>query len=629
MTANELRKKFLDFMEKKGHKIIPSSSLVPENDPTTLFTGSGMQPMIPYLLGEKHPLGKKIADSQKSFRTVDIEEVGDNRHTTFFEMLGNWSFGDYFKREQIEWIFEFLTKEIGLDPKRIYVSVFRGKEDIGILRDSEAVDIWKEQFKKVNIDASDVDFSEEKGMNGGRIFYYDESKNWWSRSGKTNEMPIGEPGGPDSEMFWDFGEQHKFHENSEWKNKPCHINCDCGRFLEIGNNVFMEYVKTENGFEMLKQKNVDYGGGLERQIAAVANDPDMFSTEIFSEAINKIELLSGKKYEEDKEAFRIIVDHIRAATFLIGDGVYPSNKDRGYFVRRLIRRAIRFSHKLGIKSNFCREISEIFIHDYKNAYLDLERGADKIKSEFEEEENKFRETLIEGLNEFNKYYIGLSDAIDHGRVNKNSHIIPGFISFRLYSTYGFPLELQKEIAEEKGLEINVNEFNEELKKHQELSRTASAGMFKGGLADTKEKTTELHTVAHLMVAGLRKVLGEHVHQRGANINGERVRFDFSHSEKMTDEQKKAVEDYVNEAIEKKVPVELQEMSPEEAKVSGAEGEFSHKYGNVVKVYTIEGYSKEICGGPHVKNTGEISGKFRITKEESGGSGIRRIKAALE
>ena len=643
MNAAELRTKYLEFFKSKGHVVIPSASLIPENDSTTLFTGSGMQPMIPYLLGEKHPLGIRLADSQKSFRTADIEEVGDNRHTTFFEMLGNWSLGDYFKKEQITWMFEFLTQEIGLDPKRIYVTVFRGKEDIGIPRDSEAVEIWKEQFTCIGIESKDIDFSERDGMQGGRIFYYDETKNWWSRSGVPDAMPIGEPGGPDSEMFWDFGEHLKIHENSFWKNKPCHVNCDCGRFMEIGNNVFMEYIKTEKGFEFLEQKNVDYGGGLERQIAAALDTPDIFKTDLFSNAISAVEKLSGKKYEENKEAFRVIVDHLRAATFLISDGALPGNKDQGYFTRRLIRRAVRYAHKLGVKENYCGLIADVYIEYFREAYPDLNNKKEKIIEELKKEEDKFRKTLENGLKEFEKYISNpegnfiarrVGDEIQQANLYPNDDTAS--MMFNLYQTYGFPIEMVFEELEKEGVDIDndkkvkiEDKFSDLLKKHQDLSRTASAGMFKGGLADNKEETTQLHTAAHLMLAGLRKVLGEHVHQKGSNINGERLRFDFSHPQKMTDEEKKAVEDFVNEAINAKVLVKMKEMSLDEARVQGAEGAFENKYGDVVKVYEIEGFSNEICGGPHVNNTGDIKGIFRIVKEESSSAGVRRIKATIE
>ncbi|MDO9230939.1 MAG: alanine--tRNA ligase-related protein [bacterium] len=654
MTANELRTKYLEFFKQRGHQIVPSGSLIPENDPTTLFTGSGMQPMIPYLMGEKHPLGGRIADSQKSFRSGDIEEVGDNRHTTFFEMLGNWSLGDYFKKEQIGWMFEFLTKEIGLDPEKIYVTVFRGDESLKIPRDDESVVYWQELFKSINIEALAVDNAEIGGMQNGRIFYYPVEKNWWSRAGVPNNMPLGEPGGPDSEMFWDFGAELKIHENSQWRNQQCHVNCDCGRFLEIGNNVFMQYIKTQTGFELLKQQNVDFGGGLERILAATNGNPDIFLTDIFAKAKAEIEKLSGKKYEDNREAFRVILDHLRAATFLIADGAYPSNKDQGYFVRRLIRRAVRFAHKLGIEKNFCSDIAKIYIQYYQGAYPDLLEKSEKILEELEKEEDKFRRTFAKGEKIQDKetqqlYYdlilkekalhAGLSDEevinlLKDKGIPTSAINLSAEIAFNLETTHGYFHDLffdnlKEEIPGANKKINNINKkFEEKLEKHQELSRTASAGKFKGGLADHSEKITALHTATHLMLAGLRKVLGENVHQKGSNITEERIRFDFSHSDKMTDEQKKAVEDYVNEAINSKTDVVMEEMTLSEAREKGAEGAFENKYGERVKVYSIFGFSNEICGGPHVRNTGDIEGVFKITKEESSSTGVRRIKAII-
>ena len=618
MTAKELRQKYLDFFKSRGHAIVPSASLVPENDPTTLFSGSGMQPMVPYLLGEKHPLGARIVDSQKCFRAQDMDEVGDNRHTTFFEMLGNWSFGDYFKKEQVEWMFEFLTEEIGLDPKRIYVSVFRGDEKLGIPRDAEAVNYWKERFAKVDIEAQDIDFAERDGMRGGRIFYYDKKKNWWARVLDPGQMPVGEPGGPDSEMFWDFGAELKIHENSAYKDQPCHINCDCGRFLEIGNNVFMQYVKTEKGFEPLPKGNIDFGGGLERMIAAKNDNPDIFASDLFRPLIDKIEELSGKKYAGQEYGFRVIADHLKAATFILSDkaGLAPSNVGAGYVLRRLIRRAVRYGKQLGIDGGFTFKVAEEAIKIYQDTYAELEKNKSKILAELEKEENKFRETLTSGLKEFEKL-----------------SIITGKDAFNLYQTYGFPVEMTEELAKEKGINISKAEFAEELKKHQELSRTASAGMFKGGLADAGEKTTQLHTAAHLMLAALRQVLGTEVIQRGSNITRERLRFDFAHNAKMTSEQIKSVENLVNEQIRKKLPVACAEMTLEEAKKQNAMGVFESKYGERVKVYSITDKngglsSVEICGGPHVQNTGEL-GIFKIRKEESSSASVRRIKAVLE
>jgi alanyl-tRNA synthetase len=582
LTAKELRQKYLDFFEKNGHAIIPSAPLVPENDPTTLFINSGMHPLVPYLMGEKHPLGKRLVDAQKCIRTGDIDEVGDATHHTFFEMLGNWSLGDYFKKDALAWSWEFLTSEewLGLDKKRLACSVFEGDGDAAF--DDEAHNIW------LSI-----------GMPEKKIARLPKKNNWWGPAGVTG------PCGPDSEMFYWVGDPDSMPES---------FNDDNDLWVEIWNDVFMEFNKNEKGeFEKLIAQNVDTGMGLERVLAALNGFSDNYRTELFWPIIEKIEELSGKKYtesEEIKRAMRIISDHIKASVFIIADGILPSNTERGYILRRLIRRAIRQGHILNMGNNFTVEIAKIVQNIYSEIYPEILR--DKVFDELQKEEERFGKTLEAGLKEFEKYE----------RLN-------GKIAFDLYQTYGFPIELTKELAKEKNLIINEDEFNAELVKHQNLSRTASAGMFKGGLADTKEKTTELHTVAHLMLAGLRKILGENVHQKGSNINGERIRFDFSHSEKMTDDQKKAVEDFVNFAIASKTEVVLEEMTPDEAMNAGAEGEFGHKYGNRVKVYSIGNYSKEICGGPHIKNTSEIKGKFRIQKEESSSSGVRRIKAVVE
>jgi len=627
MTAKELRQKYLDFFKSKEHTIIPSASLIPENDSTTLFTSSGMQPLVSYLLGEKHPGGKRLVDIQKSFRSEDIEEVGDSRHDTFFEMIGNWSLGDYFKEEQLNWIYSFLIDELKIDPNRLYATVFCGDDSIGIGRDTESVEILKKIFAKYDIEAKDIDSAEKNGMQGGRIFYYDAKKNWWSRSGLPADMPIGEPGGPDSEIFYDLGADLHKHENSVFKDQPCHLNCDCGRFIEIGNNVFMEFRKTADGFEKLQQKNVDFGGGLERIAMALQGTDNVFETDLFLHIINKIEFLTGKKYRENKVAFEIIADHIKAATFIMGDdkGIAPSNTDQGYIVRRLIRRAIRYGNHLGIKDDtwylakdesWTKEVAKIIIHDYKDEYPELDRNANFIIENLKEEEAKFRKTLERGLREFEKI---------KGNIN-------GKTAFDLYQSYGFPIEMTEEIVKSKNMKVDVDGFKTELEKHQELSRTASAGKFKGGLADAGEETVKLHTAAHLLLTALRKVLGDHVTQKGSNITAERLRFDFAQPEKMTAEQIAEVEKLVNEAIEKKLPVKFEEMSLDEARKYGAMGVFESKYGERVKVYIIgEGddiFSKEICGGPHVENTG-ILGKFRIVKEESSGAGVRRIKAVLE
>jgi len=617
MDSNIIRQKFLDFFKERGHQIVPSFSLIPENDPTTLFIGSGMQPIVPYLLGQKHPAGKKIVNAQKCFRDVDIDQVGNNRHLTFFEMMGNWSLGDYFKKEQLNWFFEFLTKELELDPRRLYVTVFRGNQTIGINKDLESVEIWKEVFKGVGMEAKDVDLAEKDGMADGRIFYYDETKNWWSRSGLPADMPEGEPGGPDSEVFYDLGADLKLHEKSSFKDNPCHVNCDCGRFVEIGNSVFMEYLKTDKGFEELPQKNVDFGGGLERLTMVTQGKQNFYQTDLFSNIINKIQELSSN--ESDK-AKRIIAEHLRAATFIMGDdkGIEPSNVDQGYVVRRLIRRAIRYGRQLGIRKDlWTKEIAQIVINDYKKAYPELERNADFVTEQFDKEEAKFIKTLEKGLRQFNK-------------LGKGG--ITGAEAFNLYQTYGFPIEMTKELAEEKGVKVDEQEFKREFGKHQELSKSATVGKFKSGLADTSEQTVKLHTAAHLLLAVLRKVLGEGVIQKGSNITSERLRFDFSHGEKLTDEQKEQVEQLVNQAIKDDLSVVCEEMSLDQAKKQGIMGIFESKYGERIKVYAIgpkdKAFSQEICAGPHVERTGQL-GKFKIIKEQSSSSGIRRIKAILE
>jgi alanyl-tRNA synthetase len=642
MTAQELRQKFLDFFKSKDHAVLPSASLIPENDPTSLFVGSGMQPLIPYLLGEKHPQGNRLVNSQKSFRSEDIEEVGDSYHTTFFEMLGNWSLGSYFKKEQLFWMWEFLIQELKLDPNKIYVTVYRGNKEIGIGRDKESVEIWKKLFEKEGIKAKDVNFAEKNGMENGRIFYYGDKKNWWSRSGIPANMPIGEPGGPDSEMFYDLGADLKRHENSKFKDMPCHVNCDCGRFIEIGNNVFMEFVKTEKGFEPLPQKNVDFGGGLERMAMVSEGKNNVFEMDLFINILRKIEELSDSKgYKKNKEAFEIIADHIKAATFIMADdkGIVPSNLDQGYMVRRLIRRAVRYGRQLEVKQElWTKEVARVVVDDYREVYPELEKNKEFILNNLDEEETKFKKTLERGLKKLSRFIDeegkNYFEKHEHNTwlVRKYKYNDLSKILFDLYQTDGFPIELTFEELENEKVSFDkkvlLKLFKNELKKHQELSRTTSAGKFKSGLADTSEETKKLHTAAHLLLAALRKVLGDHVVQKGSNITAERLRFDFSHSEKMTDEQKEEVEKLVNQVIKKDLPVKCEEMGLEKAKKQGAMGVFESKYGDKVKVYTIEGFSKEICAGPHAERTGQL-GHFKIIKEESSSAGIRRIKAVLK
>lgn len=630
MTSAEIRQKYLDFFKKQGHTIIPSASLVPENDPTTLFTGSGMQPMVPYLLGQTHPLGTRIVDSQLAFRTGDIEEVGDNRHTTFFEMLGNWSFGDYFKEEQLTWIFQFLIDEIKLNPERLYVTAFGGDETFGLSRDDDAVDIWKKLFKKKGIDAKAVDLGTEErgsqlGMQDGRIFFYG-AKNWWSRAGTPDKMPIGEPGGPDSEMFYEFDDV----EHHPTFGPYCHPNCDCGRFIEIGNSVFMQFVKVgEKEFELLPKKNIDFGGGFERITMAAQDTSDIFQIDLFKGIIERLEEISGKTYANPQyaPAFRVIADHLRASIFLIGDGVNPGNTDQSYFVRRLLRRAIRFWDKLEIKDAGLWAMTDQVLEPYKDAYPDTVARIEVIKKEIAQEEEKFRRTLKEGLKQFEKR-IGYLRALVPAA---SSVQLSGEDAFNLLQSYGFPLELTLELAKEQGITVDVDAFNEELKKHQDLSRAGSEKKFKGGLGDTSEMSLKYHTATHLLNAALKKVLGNHISQKGSNITPERLRFDFSHPEKMTDEQKKQVEDMVNEWITQDLPMAFTEMPKEEAEKVATHA-FNEKYGDMVKVYSIgtEGnyISREFCGGPHVENTG-VLGHFKISKEEAVSAGVRRIKAVLE
>lgn len=593
MTHLDIRRKYIEFFKKRGHREIPSSSLVPENDPSSLFTSSGMQPLITYLLGDKHPLGTRLVDSQKCFRAQDIEEIGDNRHTTFFEMLGNWSLGDYFKKDQLPWFLEFLTKVLELPKEKLAVTVFEGNKDIP--RDEESVSIWK-----------------SLGIRESRIYYYGVTKNWWSRSGVPENMPTSEPGGPDSEVFFEFTEvQH----NPSY-GKECHPNCDCGRFLEIGNSVFMEYQKQEDGtFKKLPQQNVDFGGGLERLVAATENNPDIFATNVFTKVVSEVEKVSGKSYKEmeNKSAIRIIADHIKAATFLIADGVEPSNKTQGYIVRRSLRRAAVKMHKLQEGSrapsyySICRQVIGL----YKDIYFSDEKISERIASIIDTEMGKFASTLSKGLKILDK-------------MEKPD----GKTAFDLYQTYGFPLEITREILTQKGISINEEEFKREFHKHQEKSRTAGVGLFRGGLADQTAGTTKLHTATHLLQQALRDVLGHHVRQKGSNITAERLRFDFSHSNKLTDEEVVKVESIVNKKIEENLKVTMGVVPLAQAINNGALTVEEAKYPDKVKVYSMGSYSKEVCGGPHVTFTRTL-GSFKIIKEEAISANTRRIYAILK
>lgn len=631
MTAQEIRQAFFDFARENGHVIIPRANLVPQNDPTTLFTGSGMQPLITYLIGETHPSGTRVADSQTCLRAEDIEEVGDNRHTTFFEMLGNWSFGDYFKQEQITWFFIFLIDKVGLDPTKLYVTTFIGDKEAEVPRDEESATIWKKLFANKGIEAKVVAVGSEQdgydnGMQGGRIFFYDAQKNWWSRAGIPSNMPAGEPGGPDTEVFYEFA--HIKHDE-KW-GKHCHPNCDCGRYMEIGNSVFMQYLKGKDGsFSELPKANVDFGGGLERIAAAKIDSDDMFKISLLWPIIEKLEKLSDKKYAQHTAAMRVIADHLRTATFLAVDGVVPSNKTQGYVMRRFMRRAIRYAFELGIEQNFVEQVVPTIADLYHNDYPEVAENRENIINVLVREEKVFRQTLRKGLHEFKKLF----------GPDARHDLTQGQSIFMLHDTYGFPSELTLEELYKQNIQLDAKwkaDFDTAMAEQKARSQTAAKGTFKGGLADHSEITTKYHTATHLMYKALRMVLGEHVIQRGSNITSERLRFDFSHDSKMTPEQVKQVEDIVNEQIDKDWPMDWREENTKEALANGVMGAFGDKYGEIVKVYTVgnpdgQNYSREICGGPHVKNTGTLAEgdkKFKIIKEEASSAGVRRIKAIL-
>ena len=628
MNAQDIRNSYLEFFKKNDHAIIPRARLVPDNDPTTLFTGSGMQPLLPYLLGEAHPAGVRLTDSQTSLRAQDIEEVGDNRHTTFFEMLGNWSLGDYFKAEQLPWFWEFLTGTVGLDPKRIYVTVFQGDDANGIPKDTEAAAIWKKLFADKGIDAGEVEVgSEEDGYSigvpeGGRIFFYDASKNWWCRGGKIADMPVGEPGGPDSEVFYEFD----FIEHDTSYGEKCHPNCDCGRFMEIGNSVFMEYIRTEEGFAKLPKQNVDFGGGLERIAAAKLNSPDVFKISILWPIIEKLESLSGKAYESNTVSMRVIADHLRAATFLAVDGVKPANKEQGYVMRRLIRRAVRFAFDLGIEQNFLEQIVPVIADLYRDDFPEVAAAREEVIGILVKEEKTFRQTLRKGLQELTK------------RAAQASNTVTGEDIFTLYDTYGFPVELSTEEAFKQEITLPENwreQFDAKMTEQRTLSQTAAKGAFKGGLGGQTLQHKRYHTATHLLQSALRELFGPELRQHGSNITEERLRFDFNLDHKMTPEEIAQAEALVNKWMKEDLPVTFREYPTQEALDMGAIGPFGERYAESVKVYQMgEGEhiaSLEICGGPHVDHTGQLAddGKvFKITKEEASSAGIRRIKAVL-
>jgi len=625
MTAQEIRNAYLAFFKERGHVVVPRAPLVLKDDPTTLFTGSGMQPMIPFLLGESHPDGKRITDSQTCLRAQDIEDIGDNRHTTFFEMLGNWSMGDYFKEQQIEWMFEFLSEVVGLDMDRVYITCYIGDERYGIPKDVEAAGVWKRLYEAKGLSSGEAEIgSEEAGYqrgikDGERIFYYDGSKNWWSRNGDPEHTPIGDPCGPDSEMFYDFGTPH----NSEF-GEHCHPNCDCGRFMEIGNNVFMAYRKVAEGkFEPLEQPNIDHGSGLERIAAAKIGNPDVFKISLMWPIIEKLEALSGKKYDSHTESMRVIADHLRAATFLAVDGCVPSNKQQGYVMRRLVRRAIRFAFDLGVEQNFLQEVVPVIADLYHDDFPEVAEKREEVIAVLVKEEKAFRQTLRKGIREFSKFAV---------------QGITGHEIFTLYDTYGFPVELSTEEAFKQGVELSNNwreEFEAKMKEQRERSQTAAKGTFKGGLGGQTLQHKKYHTATHLLQSALREIFGSELRQHGSNITEERLRFDFNLDRKMTPEEIARAEELVNGWIVEDLPVSYKLYPTQEALDMGAIGPFGERYGEEVKVYQMgEGdniASLEICGGPHVDHTGQLgegNKKFKITKEEASSAGIRRIKAAL-
>ena len=649
LTADGLRSLFLKFFQEKGHAVIPSASVIPENDPTVLFTTAGMHPLVPYLLGQKHPAGNRLTDVQKCIRTGDIDEVGDMSHLTFFEMLGNWSLGDYFKKEMIPWSWEFLTSEeyLGIDKDKLAFTVFEGDSDCP--RDDEAADLWR-----------------SCGVKEDHLFYLPKEHNWWGPAGITG------PCGPDTEMFY-------------IAKKPCGPNCSpachCGAYLEIWNDVFMQYNKQKDGtFIPLTQKNVDTGMGLERTVCVLTGKKSVYETDVFARILAKIEELSCKKYDpadENTKAFRIIADHMRTSTFILGDprGVSPSNVDQGYILRRLIRRAVRYGMGLGLGAGFTCEIAKVIIDQYSDVYPELTENSAFVLEQLKLEEDRFARTLRQGEKEFDKLYQNVcstkallneilaaadiaayaNEKAEQKKLRPSPDMMPiieaakagdaekvkaaiearllgldtldGRSAFKLYDTYGFPIEMTVELAAEKGLKVDEDDFAQRFKQHQETSHAGAEQRFKGGLADHSEQTACLHTATHLLQAALRKVLGDEVHQKGSNITAERLRFDFTFGRKMTPEELAVVEKLVNEAIEAKVPVTLEEMTVAEAKAQGAMGLFESKYGERVKVYTMGPYSKEICGGPHASNTGDLV-SFKIQKEESSSAGVRRIKATI-
>jgi alanyl-tRNA synthetase len=627
MDAQTIRKKYLNFFVKQNHVVIPRALVVPYNDPTTLFTGSGMQPLIPYLLGEPHQNGNRLVNSQTCLRAQDIDEVGDNRHTTFFEMLGNWSLGDYFKKEQLRWFFEFLIGEVGLDANRLYVTCCSGFTEYSVPKDTESAQVWSDLFAEQGIKAKQVEIGSEEngykvGEQGGRIFFYDK-KNWWNRgTAGPGTTAIGDPCGPDSEVFYLF---EQITHDTKW-GENCHPNCDCGRYMEIGNSVFMEYLRTAEGFKKLPAQNVDFGGGLERIATAAIDSPDVFKISILWPIIEELQKMSGKSYDSHTESMRVIADHLRAAVFLAVDGVVPSNKEQGYVMRRLMRRAIRFAFDLGVEQDLCAHLVPLIADLYVADFPEVAEGKQKVIDVLMREEKIFRQTLRKGIHHFEKL---AKDGLTGKEV------------FMLHDTYGFPAELSLEEAYKQEVKVSDTwrqEFDDMMLEQRTRSQTAAKGTFKGGLGGTSDTHKKYHTATHLMYQALRDVLGDHVVQNGSNITEERLRFDFSHDQKVTPEQIAQVESIVNEQIIKDLKVSYAEYPTAVARGEmGALGQFGDRYGDTVKVYKMiadgaeKPFSFEICGGPHVDHSLQLfedGKKFKIIKEEASSAGIRRIKAVL-
>lgn len=612
MTASQIVKKYIDFFEKREHKRIANSPLVPQNDPTTLFTSSGMQPLVPYLLGEKHPQGTRLVNVQNVFRAVDIEEIGDNSHTTFFRMMGNWSLGDYFKKEQLPWVFEFVTKELKIDPEKLYVTVFEGNKDVP--KDTESIEIWKELFKTVGIDAKE----------GEKIFAYPADKNWWSRSGPPDKMPAGEPGGPDSEIFFDFGVALKIHENSPYKNSDCHVNCSCGRYVEIANSVFMQYRKVEDGsLKPLQKPNVDFGGGLERLLLAIEDQPDIFKTSLLKPIISTIEKQTDKTYEGNEKAMRIVTDHMLGSSFIAAEGVVPSNREQGYILRRLIRRA--FDNFLHLGGKDITPVIEAVVSQYKETDPHLVEQFEATKLTILEEVKKYSGALERAKAYIIKKYSKFGDEL------MGTKEISIDDAFYLYTSHG----LSPTQIESLGYTFDKQAFAEKMKEHKDLSRQGAGQKFKGGLADHQEKTIMGHTATHLMHQALRDMFGKQLHQSGSNITTERLRFDFNFDRKLTDEEVKKLEEIINQKIKENLPVHFEMISTDKAKKMGAIGLFEDTYQETSKIYFIGGdsknlqdvYSIEFCGGPHVDFTGKLK-SVKIIKQEALGVGYRRIYAVV-